>query len=104
CPASLAPANSCPISVSFTPTAAGLRSGALVVTDDDPVASQQATSLSGTGIDFSVTASPASVTVKGGTTAIYTTTVMGLGGNFSNSVVLSCSGLPAATACSFSLG
>ena len=34
CPALLLPGISCPISVTFTPTAAGARSGSLVVTDD----------------------------------------------------------------------
>jgi len=34
CPALLLPGLSCPISVTFTPTAAGARSGSLVVTDD----------------------------------------------------------------------
>ncbi|MGH9570507.1 MAG: choice-of-anchor D domain-containing protein, partial [Candidatus Angelobacter sp.] len=102
CPATLAPQTSCNIQVSFTPTAAGPRSGSLTVTDDDPLGGQQSTMLSGTGLDFSIAASPASVTLKAGQTASYTPTVTGIGGNFSTAVPLACSGLPAGASCVFS--
>jgi hypothetical protein len=46
CPSSLAPGNSCSISVSFTPTALGSRSGSLVLADN---AGSQSVSLTGTG-------------------------------------------------------
>ncbi len=48
CPSSLAVNSSCAISVSFTPTATGLRTGTLSVTDN-ATASPQTVQLSGTG-------------------------------------------------------
>ena len=102
CPAALAAQTSCNIQVSFTPSIAGARTGSLVLTYDDPAGSQQSTSLSGTGLDFSVSASPSSVSVKAGSTAVYTAAVTGLGGNFATSVSLTCSGLPTGASCAFS--
>jgi hypothetical protein len=102
CGTSLAAGASCTIQVSFTPTVSGARTGSLVVNDDDPAASQQTSALSGTGLDYSIAASPASVNVAAGTTAVYTTTVSALGGTYSNSVSLSCSGLPVSAFCTFS--
>lgn len=102
CPAALAPQTSCSVQVSFTPSAAGARTGSLVITDDDPAGPQQITSLTGTGLDFSVSASPSSVSVKAGSAAVYTATVTGLGGNFATSVSLACSGLPTGASCAFS--
>jgi hypothetical protein len=102
CPAALAAATSCNIEVTFTPSTAGTRSGSLVVIDDDPAAGQQPTVLSGTGVDYSIAASPASVTVKSGSTARYITTITALGGSFDGSVSLTCSGLHAGASCSFS--
>jgi hypothetical protein len=49
CPASLASGASCTINVTFTPTAAGPRSGTLTVTDS-ATGSPHTTSLSGTGV------------------------------------------------------
>src|SRR6185312_5395808 len=102
CGTSLAAGASCTVQVSFTPTVAGVRTGALVVNDDDPVSAQQTSALSGTGLDYSVAASPASISVRAGSTAAYTATVSALGGTYSNSVGLSCSGLPISAFCSFS--
>ncbi len=102
CPATLAPAASCSIQVSFTPSASGARSGSLTVSDDDPASPAQTTALSGTGLDYSATASPGSVTVRAGSTALYTVTATALGGTFPNSVNLSCSGLPTSGTCTFS--
>ena len=48
CGASLAAGTSCAVNVTFTPTAAGTRSGTLTITDSDS-SSPQAVSLSGTG-------------------------------------------------------
>jgi len=48
CPTSLAPGRSCTIKVTFTPSAVGVRSGQLVVTDNAGT-SPQVTNLSGTG-------------------------------------------------------
>jgi archaellum component FlaF (FlaF/FlaG flagellin family) len=102
CPASLPPSAACSIVVTFTPQGAGARNGTLVVADDDPANSQQVSSLAGPGLDYIIQASPASVTVEAGRVAHYSVSVSGLGGTFPNAVGLSCAGLPAGAACSFS--
>jgi len=102
CGTSLAVGASCTISVTFTPSATGSRIGSLSIGDNSSGGSPQTASLSGTGIDFSLSASPTSVTVNAGQIANYTVTVASLGPSFGSAVSLSCSGLPAASSCSFS--
>jgi hypothetical protein len=102
CPASLAPGSACSIVVTFTPVVAGVRNGTLVVTDDDPANAHQVTSLTGSGLDYVIAASPAHETVKAGKTAHYSVSASALGGAFPNAVILSCAGLPTGAACSFS--
>ena len=101
CPVTLSPGTSCSIQVSFTPTVAGVTNGVLDVTDDDPLAGQQTAALSGTGLDYSISRSPASVTVKAGNAAIYSIAVNALGGNFATPVSLSCGALPVGATCTF---
>ncbi len=60
CPASLAPKNSCNISVTFTPTAVGTRAAFVTITDNAP-GSPQMISLSGTGTQPAVTLSPSAL-------------------------------------------
>jgi len=101
CPPSLANAESCQIKVTFTPTAGGNRSAALVVTDNAP-GSPQSVALTGTLEDFSVTASSSSTqTVTPGQVANYSVTVSPLSG-FNQTVSFSCSGAPAQSTCSVS--
>ncbi|HKV77256.1 MAG TPA: choice-of-anchor D domain-containing protein [Candidatus Sulfotelmatobacter sp.] len=103
CGTSLGAGASCTVNVTFTPTLTGSRTGTLTITDNALNGSPQTASLTGTGLDFSVAASPTSVTVSAGNTASYTTTVTALGGNLGASVSLTClSGLPAASSCAFS--
>ncbi|HEV8494401.1 MAG TPA: hypothetical protein VGR76_19135, partial [Candidatus Angelobacter sp.] len=83
----------------FTPAATGVRTGTLVVSSNGGVVS---TSLSGLGADYTVSASPATISVKNGQTASSTITVTALGGSFNSPVTLTCSGLPTGAACSFS--
>jgi hypothetical protein len=101
CPASLNPGASCTVSIAFQPGAAGLTTGALTIVDNG-MGSPHSVALSGTGIDYSVTAAPSSVTINSGAHANYTVTVSELGGSFNHSVSLSCSGMPAQSSCSFS--
>jgi Beta-propeller repeat/Abnormal spindle-like microcephaly-assoc'd, ASPM-SPD-2-Hydin len=101
CPSSLAAGANCTINVTFTPTLSGTRGGSLTVNDNSPD-SLQSVSLSGTGADFSLTASPTQNTVKSGSSATYTINATPVGGAFGNSVSLSCSGLPANASCAFS--
>lgn len=102
CGATLAAGGSCTLQVKFHPSALGVTTGSLTVTDNDPAGNQQITSLSGAGVDFQVGASPASVTISAGQTASYTISVTPLGGSFPNAVSLTCGALPAGTTCSFS--
>ena len=102
CGTALAAGANCTLNVVFIPTATGTRAGTLTVADDALNGSPQTASLTGTGVDFSLTASPSSVTVSAGNSALYTATVSALGGTFSSAVSLSCSGLPTASSCAFS--
>ncbi len=52
--------------------------------------------------DFSVSATPPSVTVARGGGAEYMVTISPLGGSFDEEITMSCSGLPAQASCSFS--
>ena len=99
CPASLAPGASCSIAVTFTPAATGVRTGTLVVSSNGGALSS---SLSGIGADYTVSASPSTISLKNGQTASLTITVTALGGSFNSPVTLICSGLPTGAACSFS--
>ena len=101
CPASLNPGSSCNISIIFQPATAGATTGVLTIIDNG-LGNPHSVPLSGTGMDFSVSADLSSVTINSGDKANYTITVSELGGSFNHSVSLSCSGLPAQSSCSFS--
>ena len=101
CSSTLAANSSCTISVTFKPTAAGTRTGTLTVRDDSTGGSSQSTSLTGTGVDFAVSASPSSATVTAGGKASYTVTVSALGGSYNSAVKLGCSNLPSGAQCTF---
>jgi hypothetical protein len=103
CPASLGVGASCTIQVTFAPTATGARLGTLVVLSDDPANPQLAASLTGTGSDFTIAASPAKVTLNAGHSAHYTVTLTPVGGAFNAPVSLSCSGAPRGADCSLSV-
>jgi hypothetical protein len=103
CGSSVAAYASCQITVSFAPTAAGTRMGALSVTDN-ATGGVQFVSLSGTAQDFSLAAATtagSTATVMAGQTATYMLSLAG-GGGFSGNVILSCSGAPATTTCAIS--
>lgn len=101
CPATLAAASSCTLSVTFTPTAAGNRTGALTI-NDGAAGSPHSVSLSGSGSDFALSGSPSSNTVKAGGSAAFTVTASPAGGAFSSLIQLSCSGAPTASTCTLS--
>jgi len=101
CPAALPAASSCLINVVFTPTVAGVRTGAVTIRTS-AVGSPQTVGLSGTGSDFRISSSSNSATVKAGAPASYSVTVASVEGTFSNAVKLSCGGAPAKTTCSLS--
>jgi FtsP/CotA-like multicopper oxidase with cupredoxin domain len=63
CGASLVPGGSCALGIAFTPTAAGARTGAVVVTSSDPVNPVQSAALQGVGSALAV--SPSAVLFGG---------------------------------------
>jgi len=100
CGSSLAPASSCTITATFDPTAVGNSVGTLTVTDNAS-ASPQVIPLSGTAVDFSITAAPGgspSATVPAGQSTTYNLQIQG--DQFTGMVNLACSGAPANASCS----
>jgi hypothetical protein len=100
CGSSLAVAANCTVSVTFSPTSSGPRSGTITVTDNAG-GSPQSVALAGTGTDFGMSVSPPTATVTSGGSASYTLTLTPLNG-FNSTVDLSCSGAPASGSCTFS--
>jgi hypothetical protein len=96
------PAASCTISVTFTPSSVGTRSGVLNINDNDPSKSQTIT-LSGIGSDIQITAGTAGgviQTVKTGATATFGLAATPQSG-FTGTLNFSCSNLPAYASCTF---
>src|SRR5260370_1104072 len=104
CGSSVAASANCTISVTFTPTASGSRTGTLSITDNAS-GSPQSVSLTGIGStatrDFSLFASPTSGTITAGQSATFTLNVSPSGG-FNQVVGLACSGAPQAGTCTIS--
>jgi len=99
---SILPINSsCTVSVTFAPGGSGGPSGILSIQDNVDGRSY-AVNLTGTGVDFAVSTTPSAATVIRGNAAAFSVSVSPLGGAYSPSVALSCSGLPAGASCSFS--
>jgi hypothetical protein len=89
CGASLAPAATCDVGVTFTPAVSGSRTGTLTITDNAG-GSPQTVSLSGTGSDVSVSATPAGLTVTSpGGSATAKIQILSAG-SFSGTVSLTC--------------
>jgi hypothetical protein len=101
CLSTLAAGSSCAVNVTFTPTAAGVRTGSLSI-NDGASGSPQTVALSGAGADFSLASTAPSASVNPGSTATYTVTVAPVSGSFSSQVSLACSGAPALTTCNLS--
>ncbi|MCL5671333.1 MAG: SBBP repeat-containing protein, partial [Acidobacteria bacterium] len=94
----LAPGQSCSVSVTFTPTASGGRSGALSVSDN-AVGSPQTVVLSGTGAAvFTVTSSSSNVSVLIGNTTATMTVSATAPSSFTGKITLTC---PSSLTCSF---
>jgi len=103
CGSSVAANANCTLSVTFNPTAAGSRTGAVTIADD-AVGSPQTVALTGTGGDFTFTAPPGSstsATVSPGGTASYTLSVVAVGG-FNQNISFTCAGAPSEAACTVS--
>ena len=102
CGTKLSAGGRCTMNVIFKPTAYGSRTGTLTIADDASGGSPQTVNLSGTGVDYSLAASPSGATATAGKSAAYTVTVAALAGAFGSAVSLHCANLPAASNCSFS--
>jgi hypothetical protein len=87
---------SCAISVVFTPTATGSRTGTLSIVDNTSN-SAQTVALVGTGADFSLSAASTSATVTAGQPATYNLQLSPTG--FSGTVTLACTGAPSGATC-----
>lgn len=103
CGASLAVNANCTINVTFKPTAAGSRTGAITLMDN-AADSPQTVSLSGTGEDFSfapAAGSATSSTVSAGQGTTYTISIGGEGG-LAGTVNFACTGAPSESTCTVS--
>jgi len=98
CTSSLAPGVSCTIGVFFHPSASGSRSGTLTITGNAP-GSPHTVALSGTGQDFTVSATSTTATITAGQTATYNLSLAPAGG-LSQTVTLGCAGAPGLATCS----
>jgi len=96
CGASVPAGMTCTISVTFTPTATGARTGTITITDNAN-GSPRTVPLTGTGSDFTVTA-PASFSVPRGSSQMFSVTVTPVSG-FNQVVALTCTGAPVKTTC-----
>jgi hypothetical protein len=97
CGTTLAAGANCTINVTFKPSAGGPRNGTLSIADNaNP--SPQTVSLSGTGMDFSLSTSSPSATVNAGQPANLTLAVSPDGG-FNQPISFSCTGVPTASTC-----
>ena len=100
CPASLAGGANCAANITFKPSTPSVETATLTMTSSTGNTTQTV-ALSGTGLspDFSITASPSSMTITSGQVAAYNFSVTAPAG-FAGNVNLSCSGLPAFATCS----
>jgi hypothetical protein len=100
CPPSLAPGESCTISVTFTPTTAGDTTAQLnIYTDTSSL--PQTVNLTGRTADFALAASASSVAVTAGQSTQVNLRLTPTGG-FDQSVALTCSGAPQDATCTVS--
>jgi len=99
CPANLSAGAACQITLSFSPSAVGLASGTLTLTDN-AVDSPQTLPLSGLGVDFKIEAASGGSTsamVSPGQTATYSLQILAT--DFEGEISLSCTGQPEEAAC-----
>ena len=97
CGATIVPRANCSLDVTFEPSASGTRSGALSIMDNAS-GSPQIVSLSGTGMDFSLSTAPGATSINAGQTANFTLAITPEGG-FNQGVSIACTGAPANSLC-----
>jgi len=99
CPGNIVPPDTgCTYSVTFTPTGYGVETGTAVVNDNAFGSPSQTVTLTGSGPDFSLTASPNTLTIVRGNGANSTLTFTPLGG-FNKTIAITCNGAPSGTTC-----
>lgn len=91
----------CTFNITFTPSAAGSRSATLAISDNSINGSPQTVTLAGIGTDFTISASPSTLTVAKKASGKSTITLAPVSG-FNRTVSLSCSGAPPNSTCSLS--
>lgn len=99
----IAPNGTCAISLVFSPISGGTRQGTITLADS-ATNSPQVVSLTGTGVDFSISTATPSETVKAGSPALYALTIAPVGGTFPSPIQLACGSLPASAVCAISPG
>lgn len=99
CTGAIAVGASCSFSVQFAPSLTGARTGFVVLSSN--ALGTNALSVGGMGADFALNGTPNTASVSAGGLATYTISVPSSGASFSNTINLSCTGLPANTACAF---
>jgi len=100
CGSSVVAGKNCTISVTFTPTAGGSRTGTLTISDNAP-GSPHTVSLTGTGQDFSLgvaSGGSSAETVSPGQSASYSLSLSGLGG-LNQAINFACTGAPSKATC-----
>jgi hypothetical protein len=97
CVGLLAGGTNCTVTVTFTPTATGLQTANLIITDNSGGCPTcfvtQTVVLSGTGTNFSISVTPGSETVSPGKVALFTLILTPISG-FSGNITLGCSVSP----------
>jgi hypothetical protein len=101
CPGNIVPPGTgCTYSVTFTPTGNGTAHGTATVNDNGFNNPQQNIALTGPSTDFTIAASPNSLTVARGAQGQSTITLTPVAG-FNQNIALSCTALPAGTTCGY---
>lgn len=90
----------CVLNVTFKPSGTGSRTATITVTHDGS-GSPSSTTMSGAGEDFTQSAGTGAATITAGTAATFTMTETPTGGNFTNAISFSCTGLDSTMGCAF---
>jgi Abnormal spindle-like microcephaly-assoc'd, ASPM-SPD-2-Hydin len=100
CPGSLASAASCQVSVQFSPADGSPSEGTLSISDN-AAGNPQQVALVGQGVALAINSTPTSQTVKSGSSATFQLN-LSESAPYSESLALSCAGLPVYANCAFS--
>jgi hypothetical protein len=103
CGNSLAANATCPVAITFTPTATGLQKGTLGVNSTNPLYSGLSASFTGNGVDFTLALNPTSGSVVAGDVASTGATLTPIAG-YASTVNIGCTIATAASAAVCSLG